>query len=85
MGAGPLRRLGTPRQLTVRPGPDGAPTAVTVAGRGRRVIAVREDWLVQDLWWTDDPVDRHYYELVLEPGRHQVVYRDADGAWYGHP
>ena len=37
--------------------------------------AVRDDWLVQDLWWTDRPVDRHYFELVLDPGRVMVAYR----------
>jgi hypothetical protein len=50
------------------------------------VVAVRDDWLVQDRWWTDRPVDRHYFELVLDPGRVAVVYRDnRAGAWFVHP
>ena len=46
---------------------------------------MREDWLVQDRWWTDEPVDRHYFDLLLEPGRPMVVYREASsGEWFTH-
>jgi hypothetical protein len=33
------------------------------------VEAIREDWLVEDRWWPDRPLRRHYYELVLADGR----------------
>ncbi len=39
---------------------------------------VREEWRVVDRWWTDEPVDRHYFEVVLEGGRNVCVYRDAE-------
>lgn len=85
MGAGALRRLAAPRPVDVVVAPDGTPHAVVVDGRRRAVIAVREDWLVQDRWWTDRPVDRHYFDLVLEPGRAAVVYRDLrEGGWLSH-
>jgi len=85
MARGPLRALALPRPVDVVVAPDGAPHAVLVEGRRRAVVAVREDWLVQDRWWTDQPVDRHYFELVLEPGRAAVVYRDLrSGRWLGH-
>ncbi|MEW6582548.1 MAG: hypothetical protein AB1416_07300 [Actinomycetota bacterium] len=57
-------------------GPGGVPHAVMAQGRRRIVTAILEDWLVQDRWWTEDPVDRHYFELVVEPGRRVVVFRD---------
>ena len=80
-----LRALRVPRPATVEVGADGAPRAVAEGGRRRVVSAVRDDWLVQDLWWTDRPVDRHYYELVVEPGRLVLVFRDAiDGEWHVH-
>ena len=85
MGARSLRRLGEPRPLHVIPGPTGIPHVVIVDGRRRSVTAIREDWLVQDRWWTDEPVDRHYYELVIEPGRVIVTFRDTrTGGWYAH-
>lgn len=66
-------------------GPSGLPHAIIADGRRREVIAIREDWLVQDRWWTEGPVDRHYHELVVEPGRIVVVFRDTrTDTWYGH-
>lgn len=66
-------------------GPTGIPHAVVIDGGRRSVTAIREDWLVQDRWWTDEPVDRHYYELVVDPGRVIIAYRDArTGGWFTH-
>jgi hypothetical protein len=59
------------------------------AGKPRRaggvaVDAVREDWLVEDRWWTPKPLQRQYFELVLADGRDLVVFREpADGGrWF---
>jgi len=47
------------------------------------VEAVREEWLVEDRWWTLKPMRRHYYELALADGRDAVVFRSAtSGHWY---
>jgi hypothetical protein len=80
-----IRVLGAPHALRVITGPGGVPHAAIIDGRRRLVVAVREDWLVQDRWWTDQPVDRHYFELVVEPGRRMVVFHDARrGEWLTH-
>jgi hypothetical protein len=80
-----LRTLAAPRPVRVAVAQDGSPRAVVLDGRRREVAAIRDDWLVQDRWWTDRPVERHYYELVLDPGRLAVVYRDAvTGEWLAH-
>jgi len=73
------RRLGTPRPVLVQAGRGGRPTAV-----GRvRVEAVREDWVVEDRWWTGETLRRRYFELVLENGRNAVVFRDVEhNAWF---
>jgi hypothetical protein len=48
-----------------------------------RVVSVREEWRVVDRWWTEKPVRRRYFEVVLESGRNVVVFRDEqDGRWY---
>jgi len=74
-----------------RPGNPYAPREVavgTVAGRprvvaGRAVESLREQWLVEDRWWSGAPLRRHYLELVLAGGRCTVVYRDLEtGRWY---
>lgn len=85
MGTGPLRRLGSPHPVAVQADGDGTPAAVVINSRERTVVSVLEDWLVQDRWWTDHPVDRRYFELVLDPGRHAVVFEDRiDGDWSMH-
>ena len=53
-----------PRPVQVRADGDGAP----LAGRGVAVEAVREEWLVEDRWWTPKPLRRRYFELVLADG-----------------
>ena len=80
-GAGALQRMSeplyAPRPAHVRL-EGGRPAAVN----GRRVEFVREEWLVEDRWWSTGPLRRHYLELVIEGGRCIVVYRDlAGGGW----
>jgi hypothetical protein len=49
----------------------------------RPVEAVRESWLVEDRWWTGNPLRRRYWELVTADGRNVVVFRDlGGGGWF---
>jgi hypothetical protein len=74
-----LRRLYAPQRVAVRTDPRGAPTAV----EGVMVETVREEWLVEDRWWTPKPLRRHYFELALEDGRALTVFRTARAQrWY---
>ena len=76
---GSVRRLATPRPVSVRVEDGGRPLAVG----GREVEAVRESWLVEDRWWTDAPLRRRYWEVVTADGRDMVVYRDLErGGWF---
>ena len=73
------RRLGEPSPARVRAGERGKPLSVG----GRSVEAVRESWLVEDRWWTDEPVRRRYWEIVTDDGRSVVVFRDLQrGTWF---
>ena len=67
-------RLNAPRPVLVEASFDGVPKRVNRQG----VAVVREEWRVVDRWWTDDPVDRRYFDLVLESGQLAVVYRDGE-------
>ena len=69
-----------PRPVEVKAGSDGVPRTVGAIA----VEAVREEWLVEDLWWTPKPLSRRYFELVLADGRDLVVFRepDEDGRWF---
>jgi hypothetical protein len=47
------------------------------------VALVREEWRVVDRWWTDEPVQRRYFDVVLDGGERAVVYRDEKaGGWF---
>ena len=74
-----VRRLGTPKPTSVIPGDGGSPRSVA----GKEVDAVREEWVVEDRWWTGRPLRRRYFELVLARGRNVVVFRDLyRGLWF---
>lgn len=84
--AGPLARprsgdarIYQPRPIGVRVDSGGDPQAVA----GLAVEGTREAWLVEDRWWTPQPLRRHYFELVLADGSCVVVFRDLEqGGWY---
>jgi hypothetical protein len=54
----------------------GAPIEVD----GRQVAQVRESWLIEDRWWTEQPLRRRYWEVVTACGRNVVVFRDLERA-----
>ena len=78
-GAARSARLLEPRRALVEEGFDGAPRAVN----RQPVAVVREEWRVLDRWWTEEPVSRRYFEIVLESGQNVVVFRDQErGDWF---
>lgn len=82
--AGAPRALNRPRPVRVhagdgREGREGEPLLVD----GEPVEIVRETWLIEDRWWTQQPLRRRYWELVSVRGRNLVVYHDlVDGRWF---
>lgn len=73
-----IRRLLAPRRVAVGVDAEGVPTVVERV----MVAAVREEWVVEDRWWTPRRLWRHYFELVLADGRNVVVFRSSDRRWY---
>jgi hypothetical protein len=74
-----VRRLYAPERVTIRTDRRGSPMLV----EGTTVEAVREEWLVEDRWWTPKPLRRHYFELALADGRALTVFRCAGAPrWY---
>jgi len=72
-------RLNAPRPALVEASAVGVPVRVNRTG----VAVLREEWRVVDRWWTEDPLDRRYFDLVLESGRNACVFRDEEaGCWF---
>lgn len=58
---------------------DGVPVVVAQG----RVEVVLEDWLVEDRWWTEQPIRRRYWEVVTAGGHNVVVFHDLlTGGWF---
>ncbi len=73
------QRLNQPCPALVEAHGDGIPHRVNRQG----VATVREEWRIVDRWWTEEPVDRRYFDLVLETGENAVVYRDGETkSWF---
>ena len=74
-----VARFNAPRAARVEADANGRPLEVN----HRAVAVVREEWRVVDRWWTEEPVARRYFDLVLETGENAVVYRDDEsGSWF---
>jgi hypothetical protein len=70
------RVLNLPHPARVRAGAGGVPLLVD----GRAIELVRESWLVEDRWWTAQPLRRRYLEVVTTSGRNLVVFHDLGAA-----
>ena len=78
-GGRPARRISEPQAALVVATGAGVPRLVN----RQSVALVREEWRVVDRWWTDEPVHRRYFEVVLESGQNVVVFRDEErGGWF---
>lgn len=74
-----VRRLYVPRPVEVEVDSEGRPASVD----GVAVEAAREEWVVEDRWWTPHPLGRHYFELALADGSNLVAFRSlVSRRWY---
>jgi hypothetical protein len=69
------RALNPPRPARVRLEPTN-PALHPTEVNGEAVESLRESWLVEDRWWTVEPLRRRYWELVGRRGRNMVVFHD---------
>jgi hypothetical protein len=74
-----VQRLNEPQRALVEAHVDGSPRRVNRS----TVALVREEWRVVDRWWTEEPVSRRYFDIVLASGERAVVFHDEEvGRWF---
>jgi hypothetical protein len=72
------RILGAPRSVRVAADGAGVPQSL----EGKPVASVRDEWRVDEGWWTGRPVRRRYFDVVLADGRNAVIFCDhRTGRW----
>jgi hypothetical protein len=85
------RKQGDPRSARRLNEPHRALVVTRGVGRGAQPVSVnrlavarvREEWRVVDRWWTEEPVRRRYFDVVLESGQNAVVFHDEErGGWF---
>jgi len=73
------RSIYEPRPAVVEARVDGTPVRVN----RQPVALLREEWRVIDRWWTEEPIVRRYFEVVLQSGENAVVFRDESrSCWF---
>ncbi|HEX6511448.1 MAG TPA: hypothetical protein VF157_04055, partial [Chloroflexota bacterium] len=77
-GPAELKPLGQPRPIPVRGAEQ--PEAVLWRDQWQPVLKVREEWRLDDEWWTRE-IARRYFRVVLANGRQLTVFNDPSG-WY---
>ena len=69
-------------QLSNFPTRQDIPIAIQYNNTHRSIETVREMWRVDDEWWRDQ-IARRYIEVVLEGGKHVVLFEDLlKGTWF---
>jgi hypothetical protein len=74
-----VRQIGLPRRARVQADESGIPRVVN----SRRVSQIRDEWRVDEGWWSGHRTRRRYFDLVLEDGRNAAVFCDRSGEWFG--
>lgn len=80
-----MEPLNAPRPLAVEAvaTPDGPqPVGVVWRGRRRRVVAIDDEWRVDDAWWRV-PISRHYFVVRLAGDHRLTLFLDRlAGTWW---
>jgi len=78
-----LRALNLPHPVRVEVDEAGQPTAVRDGPSAPAAVeTLLEYWRIDDEWWRD-PISRRYADVVLQGGKHVVLYQDLlTGDWF---
>lgn len=53
------------------------------APRRQAVVNIEDRWRIDDEWWRQEPISRLYFEVTLDSGQKQVIYKDLiKNCWF---
>ena len=78
-----LRALNLPTPVTVHVDEAGVPTHIEgLSEQGGSIAEIVETWRIDDEWWRE-PISRRYVDVVLDGGKHVVLFEDLHtGQWH---
>ena len=79
-----LRPLNVPRPVQVAVDARGRPTTVVLPAQKRAALCceILDHWRIDDEWWRS-PVERLYFDVMLEGGRRVTLFHDLIGPLAG--
>ncbi len=81
-GAGAIKPVDTPAAVRVEQGRGEQPVRIHL-GDWQQVMAIQDQWRIDDEWWRERPISRMYYRVLLEDGRETTVFQDlVTSGWY---
>ena len=59
------------------------PSHIRIHGAYVRIYLIIDEWEVNEDWWTNQPIDRRYFKVILDNGREMVLFKDlSNNLWY---
>ena len=81
--SGALKPVNLPEPVKLDEDSTGRPVAVINGRLKQAVIAIDDQWRIEDEWWRGQTLSRFYYEIRLASGQRLVVYKDLiSKSWY---
>ena len=83
-GLNTFRALNMPEPCDVQMGKHDKPQIIKKKhGKSLSILSIKETWRVDDEWWTDHPISRQYYSILLENLSRTTIFVDRiGGGWY---
>lgn len=77
---GTYKPINTPEPVVVKEDASGHPVRLS---HHRAIVAIEDQWRIDDEWWRSEPVSRLYLRIRLASGEKLVLYKDLiTGNWY---
>ena len=77
-----IRPLKVPQPIEIKKTCEGKPN-ILVLNTPMKVISIEDTWKVYTRWWRTVPIDREYFDCLLETGQRIILFKDHNtGHWF---
>lgn len=77
-----FKPVNLPEPVHVELDASGQPQVVRLPRR-QAIIAIDDQWRLDDEWWRNEPISRLYWAVRFSSGNRLIIYQDlVGGGWY---